>query len=184
MDRNYDAASGAVWCVPSPPSRRRGSKRRLPINCFTAPGVASLTEAWIETSAGPVSPRAMMRRLPHGGVDRNALKRVSVDGVRPGRLPHGGVDRNVVEGIGVFGRVGRLPRGGVDRNSLIRYIMVHHSLSPPSRRRGSKLNVICPLLRPPRRLPHGGVDRNVGWPIFWRRPSMSPPSRRRGFKHL
>ena len=55
--------------------------------------VASLAEAWIETPMSCGSRPAMRRRLPRGGVDRNAASRIC-DGHCPGRLPRGGVDRN------------------------------------------------------------------------------------------
>ncbi len=80
----------------SPPSRRRGSKPCRPqvrtarlhvaslaeawIETCPAPvswssqSVASLAEAWIETPTSTAMAAAFPRRLPRGGVDRNAVR--------------------------------------------------------------------------------------------------------------
>ena len=55
--------------IQSPPSRRRGLKLSTSVSFTGGNLVASLAEAWIETSSGLVRLEAHLGRLPRGGVD-------------------------------------------------------------------------------------------------------------------
>ncbi len=76
VDRNDVSMSPISNLVPSPPTRRRGSKRQSPCRI------------------GGCRPG----RLPHGGVDRN-VGGLDVEAAAARRLPHGGVDRNSYSGV-------------------------------------------------------------------------------------
>ena len=55
----------------SPPSRRRGSKQTAGLHRDARILVASLAEAWIETTTRSIKPGSARCRLSRGGVDRN-----------------------------------------------------------------------------------------------------------------
>ncbi len=189
----------------SPPSRRRGSKQPSTMSIILLCPVASLAEAWVETCHRPIA------AAPEG-VASLAEAWVETDpspfpwSSDHSRLPRGGVGRNICDSPGGEVSGCRLPRGGVGRNSSIALRIHLFKESPPSRRRGSKLDVghaepscrdVASLAEAwvetdtrsagwccgGRRLPRGGVGRNVRWLSLSHRMKLSPPSRRRGSKH-
>ena len=121
-------------------------------------GVASLAEAWIETSVKARSVPHGSGRLPRGGVDRNstpALTRKRVRASPPSRR-RGSKPRRALKTAGR--RVASLAEAWNETSTSGQGCAPKPS--PPSRRRGSK----------PRSMLHHNP------------PAMSPPSRRRGSK--
>ncbi len=99
-----------------------------------------------------------------------------------GRLPRGGVDRNTLPATVARKPLCRLPRGGVDRNfgvSIFGRIIV---TSPPSRRRGSKLElgIIYHWKKDVASLAEAWIETMSSMVIS--ASGSSPPSRRRGSK--
>ena len=190
----------------SPSMRGRGSKHARLASTRCSRRVALHAGAWIETRYVATDRSSAGRRPPCGGVDRNAVPRLTQPARRvvalhagawietrirlcadargvPRRPPCGGVDRNVSrDGHAACPAARRPPCGGVDRNW------------PAS----------LPVGRDVRRPPCGGVDRNArcgararhgvvalhagAWietatRLTSRRRRVSPSMRGRGSKH-
>ena len=159
VDRNTYMQAVNIITFQSPPTRRRGSKH----------------------TSRHTQPR-MSGRLPRGGVDRNTyMQAVNIITFQVASHAEAWIETPFLPTARQSSHR-RLPRGGVDRNLAMSSTCAVTWSSPPTRRRGSKLDsmtVKCPTVKsPPTRRrgskPYGPVPSSPG--------TVSPPTRRRGSK--
>ncbi len=158
VDRNGIAQWLGSRLTGSPPARRRGSKQEQLIPICLRAGVASRTEAWIETFCARSPDASASRRLPRGGVDRNIRWTSAVGSAK----------------------VASRAEAWIETGS--RTATATRPPSPPARRRGSKLGQDFgrdgDLSSPPARR-RGSRGRRGRWVTATLRSFTRPRGRRR-----